>query len=270
MNEASKSPFTVVKSEQSTPVPMNGKPWTQPNVEAAGLTDEEADLQREEQLLQEKREQIRLKREQEATEARNALLLKRDKAKGAAQNFRQEALKATSEADKRSLYEWATEADHEAAMIEAELGIVSKAAQVAPEKQPFLLRNKGIMALLQVLGVILAIIYFHGLFEGFGLDIAADNLKLPIEKQLQPYDATSIQKLFYEKLVVFVDLPIALLILFLVSPFVGFYVLPFVKSKKDFYTEFYEDLTPWQRTCITTAVCLGLLFFLALSHNVKP
>jgi hypothetical protein len=271
MKDTSNSPFVGgIHVNKSNAVPMNGKPYTQENMESAGLSPEELELQNEERALQEKRDRIQQQKEAAEKEAKDKLFAERDKAKNAADDFRRQAMLATDPNEKKSLYGWATEADLEVVRIERGLGIFREEEPVVADHTSWFQRNRFLTALLQVVGVLVGILYFHGLFEGFGETILEDNKGLPIEQKLQPYDVTSIQKLFYEKLVVFVDLPIALVVLFLIVPFVGFYVLPFVRSRKDFYTEFYEELTSWQRAIITTAFCLGLLFFLALSHNVKP
>ena len=270
---STKGPFVAVHGKPEADIrPLNGHRFSEEAMLETGLTPEEVELMEQEQQIEARRVQIQQRKEAAQAEAQNKLLTARDKAKEAAANFRREARKCTDEAEKRSLYEWATEADNEVRQIELELGIAHEAGQdSAPEdNKSFFERNRLLTALLQVVGVLVAILYFHGKFNSFRAEIETMNQGLAVEKQLQPYDETSIQKLVYEKLVVFVDLPIALLVLFLVVPFVGFYVLPFLKSRKDFYTEFFEDLTPWQRSIITTVFSLGLLFFLALSHNVKP
>ncbi|WP_138993964.1 hypothetical protein [Larkinella sp. C7] len=217
----------------------------------------QADLMQKEELAREQR--------------RNVLFVELDKAREAAANFRREARATADPDEKRNLYEWAGEADREVQQLEVELGIAAKADADEPATVlPWMQRNKKVMALLQVLGVLALIQFCYGQFMAYKDQIDAINKTLPFDQHLQPYDLTSIQKFFYEQLVVFTSLPIALAILFLVVPFVGFYVLPFLKSRKDFYSEFYEDLTPWQRTVISTALLLGLLFFLAISHTVKP
>lgn len=262
MNETNRKPGRTI--------PLNGKPLTFQNVEAAGLTEEELELQRAQADIDNRREEIQRQKEAAATEVKNRLTVEMNKAKDAAAGFRKEARETKDESEKRKLYEWASEADLEVARLAAELGIVRPDETAQVEKKSFFRRNRWATAFLQVMGALAAILYFHGQFTGFSDYINEINRGLPVESKLQPYDVTSIQKLFYEKMVVFIDLPIALLLMFLIVPFIGFYVLPFLKSRKDFYTEFFEDLTPWQRSLLTTIFSLGLLLFLALSHNVKP
>jgi len=270
-SETEKMPFKAV-TRNTKPVSLSGKPFTQPNVEAAiadiELTDEEREIKKQEEELQQKKAKIQ-EQKQKAEEAhKNTLMFEREKAKTAAADFRRQAGQMSDPEEKKTLYGWANEADMTVFQLEKELGIVTEDPTPVTPKQSLLSRR--VMAFVQVIAVVLAIIYFHSLFGEFGQRIMASNKKLPVEQQTAPYNDVSFQKLFYEKMVVFIDLPIALLIMLLVVPFIGFYVLPIVRSKKDFYTEFYEELTPWQRAILSTTVVLGLLLFLALSHNVKP
>lgn len=212
--------------------------------------------------------------EQEEAQAEMARLAKtRDGHLMDAQNFRNMAKAESDPDEKRLLLRLASEDDHRASEIGMKLGI--QPAQAAADSDPsaglpWVKRNRSLVALFQMGGILAAIAYCYNQFTSFGEYIQKLNEKLPVEQHLQPYDLTSIQKFFFEKMVVFTDLPIALLILFLMVPNIGFYVLPFLKSKRDFYTEFNEDLSPWQRSVLTIAISLGLLFFLALSHSVKP
>ncbi|RCR69412.1 hypothetical protein [Larkinella punicea] len=187
-----------------------------------------------------------------------------------AENFRAVARQETDEEEKRTLLRLAREDEQRAFEIGQELGLDQSQPDRGEEKPRLPLLKRPVVALLQVVGILAAIAFCYRQFIGLQTYIQGLNEKLPVEKHLQPYDITSIQKFFFEKLVVFSDLPVALAILFLIVPFMGFYVLPVLRSKKDFYTEFNEELTPWQRSLITTIFCLGLLFFLALSHSVKP
>ncbi|RAJ92213.1 hypothetical protein LX87_05181 [Larkinella arboricola] len=225
------------------------------------IMEAEAELQR-----------IHEEEQAEAQAARAQMLAVREGHLIDAEGIRQLARHETDEEEKKKLLRIARQSEEEAYRIGAALGLDQKqlAEGLAEQKpkQPFL--KRPVVAMLQVAGILLAISFCYNRFNQFHKSILKLNESLPMEQHLQPYDLTSIQKFFFEKLVVFTDLPVALLILFMIVPFVGFYVLPFVKSKKDFYTEFYEDLTPWQRSLITTAFCLGLLFYLALSHSVKP
>ncbi|WP_093827520.1 hypothetical protein [Spirosoma endophyticum] len=263
MNDST-SPF------QGKTVPLHGKPMTFENIEAAGLTEEELEIQAVEEGLAQRKAQLQQQKQAAAAEERNRLTVQLNKAKDAGVNFRREARETTSEAEKRQLYEWATEADLEVGRLESELGIVRKADQPAVRHQTFFQRNRWAVAVCQVLAVLVAVLYFHGQFNNFGDNIREINHGLQADEKMNAYDDTSMQKLMYEKMVVFIDIPLALLLLFIVAPFMGNYVLPFMKSKKDFYTEFFEDLTPWQRSIITIILSLGLLFYLAVSHNVKP
>ncbi|RAJ94207.1 hypothetical protein LX87_04092 [Larkinella arboricola] len=253
------SPDATIK-----PLPMNPEPNE--------LQAERNRLDEEFLLLQQRQADLTMKENLAAEMKKTRMFDERQKALDAAAGFRREARATQDENEKRNLYEWAREADEEARRLELELGIVSHAepSEEPAIALPWMQRHKKLTAMFQVLGVLLLIQFCYSQFMAYKEHIDALNGNLAIDQRLQPYDLTSIQKFFFEQLSVFSSLPIALVILFLIVPFVGFYVLPFLKSRKDFYTEFYEDLTPWQRSIITTALLLGLLFFLALSHTVKP
>lgn len=185
-----------------------------------------------------------------------------------AAGFREMAKMETDQAEKENLFRLALAETEKANAIALELGISpDDQAEVKP-KIPFL--KRPIVAIAQVAGILLLISWAYKAFNQFHDYIQTLNQNLAPERQLQPYDLTSMQKFFYEKMVIFSDLPVALLIVFAIVPFVGFYVLPFFRSKRDFYTEFTEDLTAWQRSLLTTIIFLGVLFYLALSHTVKP
>ncbi|GAB3256101.1 hypothetical protein GCM10027347_17700 [Larkinella harenae] len=213
----------------------------------------------------------RIQEEEEAEQVarRSRLAAKREVHLRDAENFRNMARNESDPEEKRTLLQLAREDEQLAYQLGQELGLSQPDPnQASKPKLPWL--KRPVVAFLQVAGILLAITYCYRQFNRFNEYIQRMNETLPPEKHLQPYDITSVQKFFWEKLVIFADLPVALLVLFLIVPFVGFYVLPFLRSRKDFYTEFNEELTPWQRSLITTIFCLGLLFYLALSHSVKP
>ncbi|MGA0558285.1 hypothetical protein ACO2Q8_16620 [Larkinella sp. VNQ87] len=236
---------------------------------ASGLEAKRQQAQAAIQAAELELQQIQEEEQAELVARRSRLATTREVHLRDAQNFREMARNESDPEEKRTLLSLAREDEQKAYQIGLELGLDQDVpAQDEKPRAPFL--KRPVVAFLQVAGILAAISFCYRQFNQFNQYIQELNAKLPVEQHLQPYDVTSIQKFFYEKLVVFADLPVALLILFLMVPFVGFYVLPFLKSKRDFYSEFYDELTPWQRSIITTILCLGLLFYLALSHSVKP
>lgn len=192
-----------------------------------------------------------------------------------AEDFRKKALQAISQGKKEHFENQMYQCLDAAQTMRDEFPFLAEAETQAPApeagKSPWYTRNHRLLAVLQVIGVITAIWMLKWYFQEYRVSILEDNAKLPDSvPPVSPYDDSSLQKLVFEKLALFTDLPFALIVLTLIVPFVGFYLLPFLKARKDFHTEFYEELTPWQRACITTCFVLGLLLFFALSHQVKP
>lgn len=170
------------------------------------------------------------------------------------------------------LLRWAMECEEEARQIsiegESEADDTQEIGQIVA-RSPWWADHRvwaGIGAAVGIVAVLmLCSTYFHMIRE----QILALNKTLPAEQQMQPYDQTSFQKLAYEKMVQFSDLPVALLMLLLVMPPVALYVLPFRRSRPDFWTEFKTELTPWQRCELASRFVLGFLLLAVLAHLVK-
>lgn len=250
---------------QAKTIRFNGKAKRQ---EPDQLEETKSQLQAKMADLQRQAAEITIKEQEREAERRNELIAQRTELQADARQYREEARQCQDADEKKTLYGYAADCDKAIASITAELG--EELPIVAEEKAPWYERNHRVVAFLQVIGIVILIWWLKWVFEEYKAEIDNLNKSLPIQQQMQPYDMTSIQKFIFEKFIVFADLPVALLLLFAMVPFIGFYVLPFLKSQKDFYYEFYNELTPWQRACITTAFCLGLLFVLGLSHLVKP
>lgn len=219
--------------------------------------------------LEQKREAAEAAERQRKLEAYNAL---RDDATG----FRATAAKEADEASKKTYIQWALDADRQAVALARELGLAidepvadEPAEPSTLEKVHSLLRHR-VGAVIQVILLVAAIVWASTNFDNIGDHIKLVNKTLPVEQQMNAYDETSNQKFFFEKYVEFWDLPVALGKLLILVPFVGLYLLPFIKSRKDFFTEFFEDLTPFQRCLITFGFAALFVLHSALSHGVKP
>jgi hypothetical protein len=248
-------------------------------IQLNGKARENAELEARRQQLAEQEEELKRQREELAQQEAQAVEAARrrkeaelEELRTDAENFRRSAREVDDETEKKTYLRFAADAERQAAELARELGVVVEGELLSTEepRASWLARNHGVVALLQVAFISAILWLCYAEFQHYHDYIQEVNKTMPAEVQMQPYDVTSIQKFFFEKLVQFSDLPVALLICILVVPFVGFYVLPIVRSRKDFYTEFYEDLSPWQRSVISTAFVLGLLLFAVLSHLVKP
>lgn len=231
------------------------------------IRQDESKLEERKQALEQQRKQVENTERQEKLETRAQLLQD-------AQNWREMARDLVSEPETALFYyERAKAAEAEALRLGQELDLnepTPAPMQVKPKTLTWMARNHRLVASFQVVAVLMLISVSLGAFLWMKHHIDKLNKLLPESEKMGAYDLTSIQKFFFEKLVVLTDLPTGLAMLFLIAPWVGFYVLPFLPSRKDFYTEFYDELSPFQRICISTAFVLGLLLCLALSHSVKP
>lgn len=255
------APELTTKAPKGKSLKLNSKPASKIDEQKQQVAAQLEELQRQQLELFQQEEAERLTRNTELKAQYDELLAD-------ARDYRDLAKNANDPDKQRQFFSEARSCEQAAASIAAELGLNVPAPEV--EKSPWYTKNHSVIAALQVIGVIAAMWLLKWYFQEFRLDILEQNAKLPAEQQMSPYDDSSLQKLVFEKLALFTDLPFALIVLTLIVPFVGFYLLPFLKARKDFHTEFYEELTPWQRACITTCFVLGLLLFFALSHQVKP
>jgi hypothetical protein len=237
----------------------------------------------EEQKLRDTLEQIRQQQEDLAQKRRDAEEAERQRKleeynqfREDAAGYRQTAAKEPDEASKLMYVKWALDADRQATQLARELGLaIDEPVEETPEETSTLQKVAGLFrhrlgAVIQGGLLILAIIWASTNFENIGEHINQVNKALPVEQQMNAYDETSNQKFFFEKYVEFWDLPVSLFKLFILVPFVGFYLLPFIRSRKDFFTEFFEDLTPFQRCVITLAFVALFILHSALSHGVRP
>ena len=90
-----------------------------------------------------------------------------------------------------------------------------------------------------------------------------------ITKKINAFNDANWQRVFFERSLQASDLVLIFLFILIVSPTVLGYVLPFVKTKKNFSTEFYESLTPWERAKLFMALFCALLVYFGLSHTVN-
>lgn len=84
----------------------------------------------------------------------------------------------------------------------------------------------------------------------------------------EPYDLSSIQKMYYDKFVHLVDLSEIWFYFILFCPFVFVYLMPFFKKTPNVWKEYLEDLTPFQRQLILYLyLALFLLAMVAAKVN---
>lgn len=251
---------------------VNDPPATDPSLdELAQLEQQTRDLEEKGQALYNQR-QLLLQKQREAQQAHQARLRdERQELRDAAVHYRSLAAEATEKEQADKFLAWAEENEAKARAIVIE-GDENPEISVV-KKEPIWRRSTAhrLVAAGQVLGLAFIVSWSLGMFNEFGMKILEANKALPIEQQAQPYNLVSIQKYFYELFISFLDVPFSLLKLLLIAPFVLYYLVPFLKTgKRDFITEFFEELTPYQR-CVLTVILLALCFFSqSLAHVVKP
>lgn len=215
--------------------------------------------------------------EKQATEAhKQELRDQRDMYRNMAQNYRELAKEADSKDQADELLRYAMECDRDAAKIIIE-GEPQEGPLTVDAPKPTPKPHWG-WAVLQAVLLLAVLGYGYGMFDEFKRNILAGNAAAlqqaardgSTPQITQPYDDVSFQKFFFEKLVEFSDLPSLLIKLLIISPFLLGYLLPYVRSRKDFITEFFEELTPFQRCLLTVILVLGFLLHSVFSHLIKP
>ena len=184
-----------------------------------------------------------------------------------AKNYRSEAAQATDQATKLLLLHQAADVTAEANRLGVELGILqSPDAETDPDKKrPY----RWGTAFIQLGGLLAVIAWCYGRFFDLKATIEAYNQKVEPFSQVRPYGLDSIQKVFFEKMVLCTDLLALLGVVGIIAPSVLLYLLPFTGSNHDLSHDFKTELTAWQRVCISVSLVLGLFLCLGLSHLVK-
>ncbi|WP_428657581.1 hypothetical protein [Runella sp.] len=193
---------------------------------------------------------------------------------GDAENYRQASRNADLvDGEKEKYLRWAAAAEANARELGLQLGIVLPDPD-EDEKAATARRNRlhRILTIAQVVGLLGLLWMTLDAFFFVGELINMHNVNVPEGGQsIRPaYDLTSIQKYIFESFTMFADLPRAAIICLLVFPTIVLYVVPIIKSKKDFWTEFFHELTPWQRAIISVITVLGFLLLSVLAHMAKP
>ena len=157
------------------------------------------------------------------------------------------------------------------------------AGEVNPEKEEvvedlsFMGKVKSwAFAHLPSLQVGLLFVLFAALVTGFKFyesKIAAHNAELSaveqIGERINAFNDANLQRIVFERIIQVTDLAFIILVLMITLPSVLSYILPLTGSKKDFNHEFFEALTPWQRTLTVLILISALLIYFGLGHSVN-
>lgn len=257
--------------DEPTVVPLNGSPYTADQL--AELNQKAAEAAEAAQKAAEAVEAAQ-KAEQEAT--KKQLLREYEQFCEDSQTYLGASRKADiSEAEREKYLRWAATSELRAKELGIKLGIVIPDQEADQDQQAALARRKRThrnLTIVQVVGLFVLLWLTLDLFFFVGQLISAHNATVAEGGQTlrPPYDLTSIQKYLFESFMMFADLPRAALLCLLVLPTIVLYIVPIIKSKKDFWTEFFNDLTPWQRAILSVITVLGFLLLSVLAHIAKP
>lgn len=256
-------------SEQEEPITQDTSTMNEFELAAYNLQLQKEAIRKQEDALEQRRLQAE---EDEKREKLNAYYGLREEAAG----YRETAVRETDEASKKMYVQWAIDSDRRAVLLARELGLaIEEPVEETPAEPGVLDKVQGLLkhrlgAIVQVFFLALVIIWASKNFTSIGAEIKQINAHVEPAERMNAYDITSNQKFFFEKYVEFWDIPASLAKLFILAPFVALYLLPIFRSRKDFFTEFFEELTPFQRCLIAVSLLALLVLHSALSHGVKP
>lgn len=154
--------------------------------------------------------------------------------------------------------------------IEAVMGAVSE--KVSSLKPVFAWLKKH-MPYLQVAALLLMFGSFVYGFKFYEQRIKEFNASLTEEQlltqKINSYNDANIQRIFFERMLQITDLFLCFGFIMIIAPSILAYVMPFLPTKKDFYTEFFNELTAWQRVLSFLILLSSLLLYFALGHTVN-
>lgn len=232
--------------------------------QAPDFSQAEADLQAETQALAEKTRKLEEQKKAAADAEHTRQLDEHYNLIEEAEGYRAEAARAKDDETKVLMLRMASEVQDKADALGRKLGLFFDDPE--PVVQKVVESKRWVIPSLQVGGLLFFIWYCYNKFFDYRAEIILQNKTQEI--QSNPYGLDSIQKLFFEKLALGYNLLAVVAILAILFPRVLLYLLPFCKSKKDFSTEFDQNINPWQRILVTVLLVCSLL--LSLAFSPKP
>lgn len=234
------------------------------------LEEQKALLEAEEQALIEAEQKAQEKAKQEQLTKIDSLFQNAEMYENWA---KEELAKKPHERDNgqaEAYMEIARERKAEARKLQLELGIQSMATEpVETNETDTQSRHPWWTPFAQIGGLFLLLwVCVQGFFDT-QKKISAHNAVVEPFAQVRAHDLDSVQKLFFEKMTIGTDLLIMLGIIGVISPVIFIYIVPIIKSKRDFLNEFNNDLTAWQRGLLTSIILSAVLLYLGLSHSVR-
>lgn len=264
----------MIKDSTAVPSPLkvvNNRPDNHSTIEAKkkALEEQKALLEAEEQALNEAEQKAQEKAKQEQLTKIDSLFQNAEMYEHWA---KEELAKKPHERDNGQAEAYmaiARERKAEAQKLQSELGILNKAEPTDSNELDTQSRHPWWTPFAQIGGLVLLLwVCVQGFFDT-QKKIAAHNAVVEPFAQVRAHDLDSVQKLFFEKMTIGTDLLIMLGIIGVISPVIFIYIVPIIKSKRDFLNEFNNDLTAWQRGLLTSIILSAVLLYLGLSHSVR-
>lgn len=248
------------------------------NGKVTTMTFEEkrAALEAQKAALEAEEAEMKLAEAKEAEAARAVTTAKIDSLFSTAQQYEQwakdelaKSLKERDPVQAETFLSYAKERKAEARKLQAELGLEPTQELAVDLAAPETDKHPWWIPFAQIGGLCLMIWLCVKGFWDTQRKIAEHNAVVEPFAQVRAHDLDAVQKLFFEKMTVGTDLLVMLGIIGIISPVIFVYIVPIIKSKRDFLNEFNNDLTSWQRGLITTIIIAAVLLYLGLSHSAR-
>lgn len=155
-------------------------------------------------------------------------------------------------------------------MAEAALGAVSEKVSSLKPVFAWLKRHMPYLQVFALVAMFGAFVYGFKFYEQrineFNASLTEEQL---LTQKINSYNDANLQRIFFERLLQSTDLFLCFGFIMIIAPSILAYVMPFLPTKKDFYHEFFNDLSPWQRVLSFLILLSSLLFYFALGHTVN-
>lgn len=224
-----------------------------------------------ERLLQIEAEQAEIAQSEKEELKKRKLSLLED-----ARNYEALARDAKSKEDTDQKLDWAKSAREEAAQIiiegetfDEELPTLKttvnkrKLGQFIAKYMPFI--QVGVLVSM-IVALLMSFYGYQAKIERANSLLSEDEL---ITKKVNAFNDSNLQRIVFERLLQSTDLVFILIFLLIIAPSVLCYQLPFVKSNKDFYHDFFYKLSAWERIKFVAMLFGSLLIYFGLSHSVN-
>lgn len=124
-----------------------------------------------------------------------------------------------------------------------------------------------VVLLLGLIGAFLGgFYYYEEKISNYNASLSDEEL---MTKKVNAFNDANLQRIVFERFLQSTDLLLLFVFLLVIAPSILCYVLPFARSPKDFYHEFYYKLSSWQRVIVFVVMFCSLLIYFGLGHTVN-